>query len=121
MSTLTGCENEVPGFSPVNQESPFLVTLPSVSQPAAPVSTGLTFTGPLPLTPCQAAIALQMCFGVKQSWRAFGVFGSDPLVTSEKVWGPTLWGSVWLTTASSSPATTVLGATKRSPCLPSLM
>src|SRR5829696_1306521 len=101
---VTACSKEEPFLLPENQESPFFVTLPSVSQPASPAFAGFFLTGPLPLTPCQSAIALQMWFLVKQIFRALGVFGSDPLVTSEKVWGPTLFGSDWLSTRSTSPA-----------------
>jgi hypothetical protein len=46
------------------------------------------------------AIARQMCFGAKQLFRAFGVFGSAPWVTSEKVCGPTCLGFVLLTISS---------------------
>ena len=35
-AAVTRCVNEVPGFSPVNQESPFLLSEPSVSQPGLP-------------------------------------------------------------------------------------
>src|SRR4249919_1820335 len=96
---------EVPVFfSPVNQESPFLLVLPIVLQPFGPASTGLiVIFSVFGLNPCHWAIERQMCFGEKQPLAAFGVFGSDPCVTSEKVWGPTFFGSVSLRTLSSSP------------------
>src|SRR5690242_19474196 len=94
-----------PFFMPVNQESPFLpVALPIVLQPAAPTLTGLmvifSFFG---VKPCHLAIARQMCFGVKQFRRALAVFGIEPLVTSEKVCGPTCFGLVSFSTSSWSP------------------
>ena len=73
--------NEVPFFfSPVNQESPFLLLLPAVLQPSGPALTGLiVIFSVFGLNPCHLAIDMQMCFGVKQFFRAAGVFGSDAL------------------------------------------
>src|SRR6476469_3753588 len=92
-------------FSPVNQESPFLpVALPIVLQPSGPAFAGLiVIFSVFGLKPCHSAIARQMCFGVKQFLRAFAVFGIEPLVTSEKVCGPTCFGLVVFSTSSSSP------------------
>src|SRR5689334_11076262 len=102
-----------PGFSPVNQESPFLpVALPIVLQPSGPALAGfVVIFSVFGLNPCHFAIAMQMCFGVKQFLRAFGVFGIEPLVTSEKVCGPTCFGFVVLTISNWSPYSTVSGAT----------
>ena len=47
-------------------------------QPSGPASTGLTVIfSVFGLNPCHLATDMQMCFGVKQFFRAFGVFGSD--------------------------------------------
>ncbi|MDX6634854.1 MAG: hypothetical protein QOF06_1057 [Solirubrobacterales bacterium] len=100
-------------FFSVNQESPFLlVALPAVLQPAGPALAGFfVISSVFGLKPCQIATARQMCFGVKQFFRAFGVFGSEPLVTSEKVCGPTCFGFVSLTISSWSPTVTDSGPT----------
>jgi hypothetical protein len=100
-SAVTSWESFPPFFS-VNQESPFLpVALPAVLQPAGPALAGFfVIRSVFGLKPCQIATARQMCFGAKQPFRAFGVFGSEPLVTSEKVCGPTCLGFVSLTISS---------------------
>ena len=99
-----------------------MVLLPSVLQPSGPALAGLiVIFSVFGLNPCHLAIDMQMCFGVKQFLRAFGVFGSEPLVTSEKVCGPTCFGSVSLTTVSSSPWCTEAGASNFSLPLTSLM
>src|SRR5215218_3002866 len=109
-------------FFSVNQESPFLLVLPRVLQPSAPALAGLiVIFSDFGLNPCHLAIDMQMCFGVKQLLRAPGVFGRDPLVTSEKVCGPTFFGSVLLTISSSSPTLTDSGATNFSAPLDSSM
>ena len=109
-------------FSPVNQESPSLVLLPSVLQPSGPASTGLiVIFSVFGLKPCHFAIDMQMCFGVKQLLRAPGVFGSEPLVTSENVCGPTFLGFVSLRISSASPWCTEAGATNFKAPLTSLM
>src|SRR5215213_8773126 len=101
-----------PFFSPLNHESPFLVTVPAVLQPAGPALAGFfVICSVFGLKPCHIAIERQMCFGAKQPFRAFGVFGSEPWVTSEKVCGPTCFGFVLLTISSWSPTVTDFGPT----------
>ena len=103
---------KVSPFFSVNHESPFLLVLPSVLQPAGPALAGFfVISSVFGLNPCQVATERQMCFGVKQFFRAFGVFGSEPLVTSEKVCGPTCFGFVSLTISSWSPTVTDSGPT----------
>src|ERR1700754_3757173 len=109
-SVLTTCENVSPRFSE-NHESPFLLVVPSVSQPGLPAFTGLIVISSFLLRPCHLAIARQMPFGVKQPLRAPGVFGSDSWVTSESVCGPTFLMLLLLTTFSVSPWATVFGPT----------
>src|SRR4029077_4603504 len=114
--------NEVPFFSPVNQESPLLVVLPRVLQPAGPALAGLIeIFSVFGSNPCHLAIERQMCFGVKQFLRALEVFGCEPLVTSEKVCGPTFFGSVSLTISRLAPTWTASGATNFSAPLTSWM
>src|SRR5437870_613878 len=99
-SAVTSWEMCVPLLvSPVNQESPFLpVAVPIVLQPAGPAFAGfLVIFSVFGLNPCHWAIAKQIFFGVKQVPIAFRVFGIEPLVTSEKVCGPTCLGLVLLT------------------------
>src|SRR5262249_25608624 len=108
-STVTFWVYLAPGFSPVNQESPFLLRLPSVSHPALPALAGFLVGGPLPLTPCHSATALQMCFGVKQAFRSFLVCGWSASITIENVWGPTSFGLVLFSIVSDSPSTIVFG------------
>jgi hypothetical protein len=80
-------------FFSVNQESPFFETEPAVLQPSGPAVAGLMLIfSVFGLNPCHLAIERQMWFGVKQFFRAFLVLGTEPLVTSEKVCGPTFLG-----------------------------
>src|SRR3954453_9252264 len=88
-AALTCWMIELWGLKPVNQLSPVVVRLPSVSQPVNPASDGLIVTGPLPFTPSHFAIALQMWFFVKQTCRWCLVFGTSPGWTRENVCGPT--------------------------------
>jgi hypothetical protein len=85
----TTWEIEVAFLLPVNQESPFLVRLPSVSQPALPAVAGFWVGGPLRVTPCHLATAAQMCPGMKHVLRALRVSGRTEPWTIEKVCGPT--------------------------------
>src|SRR4051812_11168620 len=111
-AALTSCVNS-PLALAANQESPVLLTVPSVSQPDLPALAGFFVTGlSSPLTPCHFAIAMQMWPGVKHGLRSAFVSGQSDSGTSENVWGPTCFGLVLLTTVRSSPLTTVLGVTK---------
>src|SRR6201995_2976065 len=91
-----------------------------VFQPLPPASTSGCLGNSSPFSPYQWAIPLQIPPGVKQVFRCLAVFGSEPLVTSEKVCGPTMLGIVMLTTFSPSPSCTVDGP-KKPIFLPSIL
>ena len=104
-----------PGFSPVNQESPFLLSA------ALGVPAGLAGLGgvdgdrPSPTTPCQSAIALQMWPGVKQFLRAASAFQAAAILRpARRCAGRWLSGSSCFRWSALRPVTIVFGSTNLS-------